>query len=604
MTTSPDLGIPYIANQQSQPEVTHNEALNVLQIMASGVVDRGVDTPPGAPTEGDAYIVGGSPTGDWAGKANKLAGYFGGSWVFVPGLDDSGTDIPIGARHEGLTVWVRDEDLLYVWNGSTWTTTGGVADWTDLGDTPGSYSGGAGKLLAVNAGETAVEFVDPGTVFSTLDWKQSVRAATTAAGTLSTDFENGDTVDGVTLATGDRILVKDQSTASENGVYVVQASGAPTRATDADADAEVTAGLTTTVEEGISNADKIFVLTTNDPITVGTTGLTFSEISAGASNFLTLTDTPGSYSGNANKVPVVNSGETALEFTDTLLMGDGTEGAPAYSFAADPGTGMRRPAANMLAWSLDGSEGMRFDGALFIGDTANANMDVGLTIKKAAGNNEIVSLKLDTLAHAMTSETEADTFGIFEPRVDPSGGLRIRGYADSSAGAFLFRGIDAPGTFLTSIAAAAGATFFFDSRRGDGAGGSEAHPSGHTSYAFRENNSNVALLTSDGDLHLDTALSENAWDDYDDVALLSGLRGSLLSPDKAAQLGLQRFVEEARPVLENTGVVTYNEDGHHFVAMKGLTFLTIDAIRQVHGRAQERIATLEARLAALEAGNA
>ena len=55
-----------------------------------------------------------------------------------------------------------------------------------------------------------------------LDVKGSVRAATTAAGTLASDFENGDTLDGVTLATGDRILIKNQTDASENGVYVVR----------------------------------------------------------------------------------------------------------------------------------------------------------------------------------------------------------------------------------------------------------------------------------------------------------------------------------------------------------------------------------------------
>ena len=55
----------------------------------------------------------------------------------------------------------------------------------------------------------------------------SVRVATTANGTLSSAFANGQTVDGVTLATNDRILLKNQSTGSENGIYTVNASGAP-----------------------------------------------------------------------------------------------------------------------------------------------------------------------------------------------------------------------------------------------------------------------------------------------------------------------------------------------------------------------------------------
>jgi hypothetical protein len=62
-----------------------------------------------------------------------------------------------------------------------------------------------------------------------LSWKQAVRAASTANGTLASAFENGDTLDGVTLATGDRILLKNQSTGAENGIYTVNARGADAR---------------------------------------------------------------------------------------------------------------------------------------------------------------------------------------------------------------------------------------------------------------------------------------------------------------------------------------------------------------------------------------
>jgi len=112
-----------------------------------------------------------------------------------------------------------------------------------------------------------------------LDVKESVRVATTAAGTLASSFANGSTVDGVSLSTGDRILLKDQADASENGVYTVNASGAPTRATDFDADSEVTSGAFFFVEEGTTNGDNGFTLTTNDDITVGTTDLTFTQFS-------------------------------------------------------------------------------------------------------------------------------------------------------------------------------------------------------------------------------------------------------------------------------------------------------------------------------------
>ena len=112
-----------------------------------------------------------------------------------------------------------------------------------------------------------------------LDVKNSVRVATTANGTLSSAFANNSTVDGVTLATGDRILLKDQSTGSENGIYTVNSSGAPTRATDFDADSEVTGGTFFFVEEGTVNADNGFVMTNDGTVTVGSTALVFTQFS-------------------------------------------------------------------------------------------------------------------------------------------------------------------------------------------------------------------------------------------------------------------------------------------------------------------------------------
>jgi hypothetical protein len=125
MSTSADLGIVYIAGQQAQPEVTHNTALNQLQILQTGVISAGLNTPPGSPTQGDTYILGASPTGAWAGRANCLAGYFGTSWVFVPGNDSAGTPIALGARQEGLTVWNKATDSNVIWSGSAWAAPSG-----------------------------------------------------------------------------------------------------------------------------------------------------------------------------------------------------------------------------------------------------------------------------------------------------------------------------------------------------------------------------------------------------------------------------------------------------------------------------------------------
>ena len=120
MTTSPDYGVPLIAAQQNQPEVTHNEALLLMQAVWGGVLNAGINTPPGSPADGDAYIVGPTPTGAWSGRANRIAVRVGGAWRFLPGNDAAGTPIGIGARHAGLTVYDRTAGRFRSWTGSAW----------------------------------------------------------------------------------------------------------------------------------------------------------------------------------------------------------------------------------------------------------------------------------------------------------------------------------------------------------------------------------------------------------------------------------------------------------------------------------------------------
>lgn len=113
-----------------------------------------------------------------------------------------------------------------------------------------------------------------------LAWKAAVRAATTTAGTLASDFENGDTIDGVVLATGDRILIKNQASATENGIYIVAVSGAPARSTDANTGAELVQA-TCLVNEGTVNAETQWTQSTNAPITIGATNIVFVAVNVG-----------------------------------------------------------------------------------------------------------------------------------------------------------------------------------------------------------------------------------------------------------------------------------------------------------------------------------
>lgn len=155
------------------------------------------------------------------------------------------------------------------------------------------------------------------------DWKASVRAATTAAGTLASSFENGDVIDGVTLATNDRILIKNQASGAENGIYVVNATGAPTRATDADASAEVTANMTVMVEEGTVNADTAWTLSNNGAIVLGTTALTFVQSNAGVS----YTADGQGIELSSNQFSIELDGTTLSKSASGLRIGAGAAGA-------------------------------------------------------------------------------------------------------------------------------------------------------------------------------------------------------------------------------------------------------------------------------------
>ena len=214
---------------------------------------------------------------------------------------------------------------------------------------------------------------------SGLDVKASVRAATTANITLS----GTQTIDGVAVIAGDRVLVKDQSTASANGIYVVAAS-TWSRSTDADTDAEVHAGMFTFVEEGTVNADSGWVLSTNNPIVVGSTSLTFAQfsgagqITAGAGltktgNTIDAVGTSDRITVNADSIDIASTyvGQTSITTLGTITTGtwNGTTIA-----VANGGTG-----ATTLTGVLKGNGTSAFTAAVDGTDylSPNATIDGG-----------------------------------------------------------------------------------------------------------------------------------------------------------------------------------------------------------------------------------
>ena len=129
--------------------------------------------------------------------------------------------------------------------------------------------------------------------------KPPVRVASTANIVLATGTLL--TIDGVVTVAGDRVLAKDQTAGAENGIYAA-ATGAWSRTTDADVSAEVKAGLTVAVEEGTVGADTSWILTTNNPITLGTTALVFSFVGGVPGTAGTIQPDATAAEGTANTI--------------------------------------------------------------------------------------------------------------------------------------------------------------------------------------------------------------------------------------------------------------------------------------------------------------
>lgn len=149
-----------------------------------------------------------------------------------------------------------------------------------------------------------------------MNWKASVRCASTTGLTLSGIYNGATFIDDILVATGDRILLKNQSSASENGIYVVGTSGPPTRATDSDTSAEMLQA-TVFVREGTTLADTQWTCT-NNTVILGTTGLTWAQVSGAgtysAGSGITLT-------GNIFSIASTYVGQTSITTLGTIATG-------------------------------------------------------------------------------------------------------------------------------------------------------------------------------------------------------------------------------------------------------------------------------------------
>ena len=282
--------------------------------------------------------------------STQLAGSIANAKLANDGITIGSTDTSLGdtiTALAGMTEIAVDNVNL---NGNTISTTNSNGDMVLAPNGTGSVTVPSGYSARAGFGSDSLvnkSYVD--SVANGLDVKASVRVATTAnlagtydnsAGTITAGSNGAIAVDGVTLTTNDRILVKDQTTGTQNGFYKVTATGGAgaafvlTRTPDADAASELTAGAFTFTEEGTANADNGYVLSTNGAITLGTTAIAFEQFSGAgqiaAGNGLTKTGNTIDVVGTADKITVSSNaitiasgyvGQTSITTLGTIATG-------------------------------------------------------------------------------------------------------------------------------------------------------------------------------------------------------------------------------------------------------------------------------------------
>ena len=291
--------------------------------------------------EGDEVLVYGTGTGGSGGSATSIIA-IGGKGAFFDKATVRGANLVLSGPTTGSdaaptfrSLVVADIPTLTASKVSDFDTQVRTNRLDQLASATSTVSGVTPTADAHFATKGYVDSVSEG-----LDVKQSCQVATTANITIATALNSGDSIDGVTLANGDRVLVKDQSVSSQNGIYVV--GDTPVRADDLAAGADA-AGAFTFVEQGSTNADIGFVCTSNKgSAVVATNNLAFSTFSSSgnvtAGDGLDKSGNELSVDLKANGGLVIESTEVAVDLaassiTGTLAIGDGGTGATSASAA-------------------------------------------------------------------------------------------------------------------------------------------------------------------------------------------------------------------------------------------------------------------------------
>ena len=223
--------------------------------------------------------------------------------------------------------------------------------------------------------------------------------------------------------------------------------------------------------------------------------------------------------------------------------------------------------------------------SLFINETANTGMAIGITINQGTNDNEILAFKSGDVAHGVTTVTETDSYGIFKKYSGDYGGLQIHGLSDATTSVGINMVAHAAVADTAKSTGALG-TFYLESRKISGTGYTNWDADANIFVLRCSKNGgmeSVALVDEDGDIHSASGAGPTIFPDkYDDIALVDDLK-SYLSTPKNMRKSFKDFIKYNRRRLVEIGVIS---DGD-FISWKGMNALLLGAISQLGQKNRE-----------------
>lgn len=284
----------------------------------------------------------------------------------------------------------------------------------------------------------------------------------------------------------------------------------------------------------------------------------------------------------------VNGGTSGAALSQMRLRSDGDTylniGTTGFDGVLINGASISTNPSHMLEVIGDGY----FDTILFVKESTNANMTYGATLNQLTADNEILAFKSSDVEHLATGSTETDTYARFK-KINAYGGLDILGIGGKS-GQTIYNGLylKSAATHVTSGKTSSDGAMIMMAGFKNTSGTLGSLGTNNNLLAILDYTTTIYIFDADGDIYVPsgqgTALNNLTSDAFDDMAVLNGLRAITLGAEHELYQRFGEFVDYAKPVLEATGVMVFNEKGYDYMSLPKMQMLMVDAVRQFHDR--------------------